>query len=103
MNTIYLSSPKISTACSQKSLAAFVASVRAYHGSRGEVINIIRELCETTDQPIAWSNVARAIARRNADHLIMPARALWAEYRKSASVVPRKLNRGRHEDVVRSS
>lgn len=70
---------------SQKSLAAFVTKLHAKPGTRGEVISIIRELIDTTDARVAWADIARALARRNADHLIMPARLFWAEYRKFQS------------------
>jgi hypothetical protein len=76
---------KSATPCGQKSLAAFVATVRVYPGPRGEVITTIRELLDETDRPIGWPDVARVLARRNADHLIMPARAVWSEFRKFQS------------------
>ncbi|MHC6156573.1 hypothetical protein ACVSQB_32955 [Bradyrhizobium elkanii] len=90
MPSTYSTPRERATPYGQKSLADFVATLRSKPGPRGAVINIIREMLEATDAPIAWSDLARTLARRNAGHLIMPARALWNEYRKSqpASVSP---------------
>ena len=84
----------------------FVDRLRVKPGLRGDLVKLIREIIHGDNSPIIaeWAALYRALARRDAsDQAIIEARILWNEYRKSASVVPRKLNRGRHEDVVRSS
>jgi hypothetical protein len=90
---------KSATPCSQKSLADFVATVRVYPGPRGEVITIIRQLLDETDAPIEWCDLARALARHDADCLMMPARILWSEYRKFQRVTSppvTKIRRARY-------
>jgi hypothetical protein len=96
MTAIYSTSRETATPCGRKSLADFVAKLRVYPGPRGEVISTIREMLEETDAPIAWADLARVLARRNADHLIMPARALWSEFRKSQPRPPASTRRISH-------
>jgi len=78
-------------------LAAFVAAVRVYPGPRGEIITLIRELLEQTDAVIAWVDVARALDRSNRSHLIMTARLVWSEYRKSTNAIVSPIAKNRRD------
>ncbi|WP_426438557.1 hypothetical protein [Bradyrhizobium genosp. P] len=80
---------------SSNEFARFVLSLRVTPSPRGKLIDTLQTLINAgTISITCWRDLACLLARRDAGHLIMPARALWAEFKSSfAAVSPAKHRR----------